>query len=74
MSLLPEAGGETAVLNAQDTVQSNHRGSPPPALVCRIAQAGVLAESVLKRDPHGPRLFQIAKVLRSQIRYYVQTC
>jgi hypothetical protein len=52
MSLLPEAGGQTAVLDAQDTEQSNHRGSPTPALVCRIAKAGVLAESVLeKRSP-----------------------
>ena len=54
MSLLPEAGGETAVLDAMGTEQNNHRGSPPPALVCRIANFGVLAESVLKRDPHGP--------------------
>ena len=43
MSLLPEAGGDTPVLDAQDTEQSNHRGRPPPALVCRIAMAGVLA-------------------------------
>jgi len=43
MLLLPEAGGETAVLDSQDTEQSNHRGGPPPALVCRIAEAGVLA-------------------------------
>ncbi|MBW1862293.1 MAG: hypothetical protein JRJ02_07955 [Deltaproteobacteria bacterium] len=64
MSLLPEAGGQTAVLDAQDTEQSNHRGSPPPAFVCRIARAWVLAQSVLKRDPHGPRLFKIAKVLQ----------
>ncbi|MBW1887656.1 MAG: hypothetical protein JRI52_04805 [Deltaproteobacteria bacterium] len=43
ISLLPEAGGKTAALDAQDTEQSNHRGSPPPALVCKIAKAGVLA-------------------------------
>jgi len=54
MSLLPEAGGETSVLVAQDSEQSNHRGSPPPALVCRIAKAGVLAKSVLeKRSPRS---------------------
>jgi len=63
MSLLPEAGGQTAMLDAQDTEQSDHRGNSPPALVCRIARAGVLAGSVLKRDPHGLRLFKIAKVL-----------
>jgi len=43
MSLLSEAGGQTAVLDAQDTEQSNHRGSPPSALVCRIVRAVVLA-------------------------------
>jgi len=43
MSLLPEAGGETAVLDAQAAEQGNHRGRQPPALVCRIAPAGVLA-------------------------------
>ena len=69
MSLLHEAGGQTAVLDAQDTEQSNHRGSPPPALVCRIAKAVVLAGSVLKRDPRGPRLFKIAKVLQSKNDY-----
>ena len=63
MSLLPESGGETSVLDAQDTAKSNHRGHPPPALVCRTARAGVLAESVLKRDPQGPGLFKMAKVL-----------
>jgi hypothetical protein len=31
MSLLPEAGGETAVLDAQGTEQGNHRGRPSPA-------------------------------------------
>ena len=52
MSVLPEAGGQSAVLDAQDTEQSNHRGSPPPALICRIAKAGVLAQSVFeKRSP-----------------------
>ncbi|MBW1888185.1 MAG: hypothetical protein JRI52_07540 [Deltaproteobacteria bacterium] len=58
MSLLPEAGGQNAVLDAQDTEQSNHRGSPPPALVCRIAKAGFWPSRFLKRDPHGPRLFK----------------
>jgi len=43
MSLLPEAGGETAVLDAQGSEQGNHRGRPPLALVRRIAPAGVLA-------------------------------
>jgi len=43
MSLLPGAGGETAVLDAQGTEQGNHRGRLPPALVCRIAPSGVLA-------------------------------
>jgi len=56
MSLLPEAGGQTAVLVAQDTEQSNHRGSPPPALVCRIAKAGVLAWSVLEKRSPWPQI------------------
>jgi len=56
MSLLPEAGGQIAVLDAQDTEQSNHRGSPPPALVCRIAKAGVLAESVLEKRSPRPQI------------------
>ncbi len=56
MSLLPEAGGQTAVLDAQDTEQSNHRGSPPPALFCRIAKAGVLAESVLEKRSSRPQI------------------
>jgi len=43
MSMLPEVGGEIAVLDALETEQSNHRGSPPPALICRIAKAWVLA-------------------------------
>jgi len=56
MSLLPEAGGEIAVLDAQDTEQSNHHGSPPPALVCRIARAGVLADSVLEKRSPRPKI------------------
>ncbi|MBW1701455.1 MAG: hypothetical protein JRJ50_04915 [Deltaproteobacteria bacterium] len=41
MSLLPEAGGELAVLHAQDTGYGLNPGSPPPALVCRIAKSRV---------------------------------
>jgi len=52
------------VHDAQDTEQSNHRGSPPPALICWIAKTGVLVESVLKRDSHGHRLFQITNALQ----------
>jgi hypothetical protein len=69
MSLLPEAGGETAVREAQDTEQSNHRGSPPPALVCRIARAGVLAGSVPEKRFPRPRLFRIAKMLLIKIDF-----
>ncbi|MBW1700802.1 MAG: hypothetical protein JRJ50_01550 [Deltaproteobacteria bacterium] len=39
MPLLPEAGGELAVLHAQDTGYGLNPGSPPPALVCRIAKS-----------------------------------
>jgi len=56
MSLLPEAGGETTVLDGQDTEQGNHRGSPPPALFCRIARTGVLAESVLEKRSQRPQI------------------
>ncbi|MBW1888055.1 MAG: hypothetical protein JRI52_06865 [Deltaproteobacteria bacterium] len=56
MSLLPEAGGQTAVIDAQETEQSNHRGSPPPALVCRIAKVGVLAWSVLEKRSSRPQI------------------
>jgi len=56
MQVLPEAGGETPMLDAQDTAKSNHRGSPPPALVCRIARAGVLAESVLEKRSPRPQI------------------
>ncbi len=51
MSLLPEAGGETAVLDAQDTVIGNHPGSLPPALVSRIAKSSVLADSASEKRP-----------------------
>ncbi|MBW2169939.1 MAG: hypothetical protein JRG69_11905, partial [Deltaproteobacteria bacterium] len=30
-------------------------GSPPPALVCRIAKSSALAESILKKEPHTLR-------------------
>ncbi len=66
MSLLPEAGGQTAVLDAPDTDHRHHRGCPPPAWVCRIARAGVLAESVLEKRSPRPYFsyFQRAKLLR----------
>ena len=53
MSLLPEAGGEPAVLHALDTVLGINLGSPPPALVCWIAKSSALAESILKKEPHA---------------------
>jgi len=55
MTLLPEAGGELAVLHAQDTGYGVNPGSPPPALVCRIAKSSALAESILKKEPHTLR-------------------
>ena len=59
MSLLPEAGGELAVLHAQNTGYGINPGSPPPALVCRIAKSSALAESILKKEPHALRYFKI---------------
>ncbi|MBW1737340.1 MAG: hypothetical protein JRJ69_07250 [Deltaproteobacteria bacterium] len=53
MSLLPEAGGELAVLHAQDTGYGINPGSPPPALVCRIAKSSDLTESILKKESHA---------------------
>jgi hypothetical protein len=37
------AGGERAVLDAQDTGCGHHLGSPPPAFVCRVVAASALA-------------------------------
>jgi len=34
------------VLNAQDTGCGHHLGSPPPAFVCRVVAARVLAELI----------------------------
>jgi len=55
MTLLPEAGGELAVLHAQDTGYGINPGSPPPALVCRFAKFSVPAESILKKESHTLR-------------------
>ena len=44
--LLPWAGGERAVLDAQDTGCGHHLGSPPPAFVCRVVPASALAELI----------------------------
>jgi len=65
MSLLPKACGKTTVFDAQGTKQGDHRGSPPPALGCRIAKAGVLAESVLEKRSPRPYFpyFQRVKLL-----------
>jgi len=41
--LLPRAGGESAMLDAQDMGCGHHPGSPPPALVCRLVPASALA-------------------------------
>jgi hypothetical protein len=43
------------VLHAQDTGYGINLGSPPPALVCRIAKSSALAESILKKEPHTLR-------------------
>ena len=59
MTLLPEAGGELAVLHAQDTGYGLNPGSPPPALVCRIAKSSALAESILKKEPNALRFNNI---------------
>ena len=53
MSLLPEAGGELAVLHAQGTGLGINLGSPPPALVYRIAKSSAPAESILKKESHA---------------------
>ncbi|MBW1909864.1 MAG: hypothetical protein JRJ11_10035 [Deltaproteobacteria bacterium] len=37
------------MLHAQDTGYGINLGSPPPALVCRIAKSSALAESILKK-------------------------
>ena len=52
MTMLPEAGGEFAVLHAHDTGHGINLGSPPPALVCRFARFSVPAESILKKESH----------------------
>ena len=52
MTRQPEAGGQRAVLNAQDTGIGNHLCSPPPALVCRIANTVALAHSVSEKSSH----------------------
>ncbi|MBW2170032.1 MAG: hypothetical protein JRG69_12395 [Deltaproteobacteria bacterium] len=59
MFLLPEAGGELAVLHAQDTGYGLNLGSPPPALVCRIAKSSALTESILKKEPHALHFYKI---------------
>jgi len=38
MTMLPEAGGEFAVLHAHDTGHGINLGSPPPALVLQVCQ------------------------------------
>ncbi|MBW2358040.1 MAG: hypothetical protein JRF21_04870 [Deltaproteobacteria bacterium] len=53
MSLLPEAGGELAVLHAQDTGYGLNPGSPPPALVCRIAKSTGFLGARLKNPYMG---------------------
>ena len=50
LTLQPEAGGATAVLNAKDTGIGIQPGSPPPALVCRISRAIALAGSVSEKS------------------------
>ena len=63
MTLLPEAGGELAVLHAQDTGYGLNPGSPPPALVCRIAKSSALAESILKKESHALHFDKIGQYL-----------
>ena len=63
MSLLPEAGGEFAVLHAQDTGYGLNPGSPPPALVCRIAKSSALAVSILKKESHALHFDKIGQYL-----------
>jgi len=41
--LLPWAGGERAVVDAQDTGYGHHPGSPPPAFICRVVPVSALA-------------------------------
>jgi hypothetical protein len=55
MTVLAEAGGEFAVLYDQDTGYGINSGSPPPALVCKIAKFSPLAQSILKKEPHSLR-------------------
>jgi len=45
MFLLPEAGGELAVLHAQDTGYGLNLGSPP--------------QSILKKEPHALHFYKI---------------
>ncbi|MBW1911345.1 MAG: hypothetical protein JRJ11_17690 [Deltaproteobacteria bacterium] len=45
--------------NAQDTGYGLNPGSPPPALVCRIAKSSALAESILKKESHDLRFGKI---------------
>ncbi|MBW1736877.1 MAG: hypothetical protein JRJ69_04790 [Deltaproteobacteria bacterium] len=68
MTLLPEAGGETAVLHAQDTGYGLNLGSPPPALVCRIAKSSALAESILKKESHDLHFDNIGQYLGTRLK------
>ena len=68
MTLQPEAGGESAVLNAQDTGIGNHLCSPPPALVCRIASTIALADSVSEKS--SPRHHKLPRVIFKELKCY----
>ena len=68
MTLQPEAGGESAVLNAQDTGIGNHLCRPPPALICRIANTIALAHSVSERS--SPRHHKLLRVIFKELKCY----
>jgi hypothetical protein len=48
--LCPWAGGERAVLDAQDTGCGHHPGCPPPAFISRVVAASALAELIPEKS------------------------
>ena len=56
------------MLHAQDTGYGINLGSPPPALVCRIAKSSALAESILKKEPHTLRFDKIGQYLDTRLK------
>jgi len=69
--LLPRAGGESAMLDAQDMGCGHHSGSAPPGSVCRLVLASALAQLIPeKRVPYpGVSLDAIVSYANTFERY-----